>query len=25
LADLHPEWSSYDALLSPEPEVTCAG
>jgi hypothetical protein len=22
LADLHPEWSSYDALLSPEPEVT---
>ena len=25
LADLLPEWSSYDALLSPEPEVAYAG
>jgi transposase len=25
LADLRPEWSSYDALLSPEPEVAYAG
>jgi len=25
LSDLQPEWSSYDALLSPEPEVAYAG
>jgi transposase len=25
LAELQPEWNSYDALLSPEPEVTYAG
>ena len=25
LSELRPEWSSYDALLSPEPEVAYAG
>jgi hypothetical protein len=24
LAELQPEWSSYDALLNPQPEVACA-
>jgi hypothetical protein len=25
MAELQPEWSSYDRLLSPNPEVSCAG
>ena len=25
LAELQPEWSSYDALLNPEPEVAYVG
>jgi hypothetical protein len=24
LAELQPEWSSYDGLLNPQPEVACA-
>jgi len=24
MAELQPEWSSYDALLNPQPEVACA-
>jgi hypothetical protein len=23
MAELQPEWSSYDALLNPQPEVAC--
>jgi hypothetical protein len=24
MAELQPEWSSYDGLLNPQPEVACA-